>query len=154
MSGALLGPRYDDTVVESALQSRGATYHRIDQSEMPALIARLLDEGKVVGLHHGRMEFGPWALGGRSIIGDPRPPSMQSIMNIKIKFRESFRPFAPSVQREHLAEWFDIDYESPYMLLVAPVSARHRRQVSEAENALFGIDKLNIVRSSIAGLRI
>ena len=149
MSGALLGPRYDDSVVESALQSRGATYHSIDQAEMPALIARLLDEGKVVGLHHGRMEFGPRALGGRSIIGDPRSPSMQAIMNIKIKFRESFRPFAPSVQREHLAEWFDMDYESPYMLLVAPVSARHRRQVSEQENALFGIDKLNIVRSSI-----
>src|SRR4029434_5195508 len=100
-------------------------------------------------LHQGRMEFGPRALGGRSIIGDPRSPSMQSVMNLKIKYRESFRQFAPSVLREHVANWFDLDYDSPYMLLVADVRESRQRKITGAEEKLWGIDKLNVRRSEI-----
>ncbi len=102
-----------------------------------------------MGWHQGRMEFGPRALGGRSILGDPRSPTMQKTLNLKVKYRESFRPFAPSVLREDVAEWFELDDDSPYMLLVAGVQERHRREMSAEEQALFGIDKLNVPRSSI-----
>src|SRR5260221_9548455 len=109
----------------------------------------MIAEGRVIGLHQGRMEFGPRALGGRSIIGDARSPKMQTTMNLKIKFRESFRPFAPTVQREHVSDWFDMDVDSPYMLLVADVSEKRRRHVTAEEEALWGIEKLNVVRSEI-----
>ena len=112
-------------------------------------MAGLLAAEKIVGLHQGRMEFGPRALGGRSILGDPRSPRMQSVMNLKIKYRESFRPFAPSVLREHAADWFELEAESPYMLLVAGVQVRRRRAIGEDESRLWGIDRLNIPRSEI-----
>jgi carbamoyltransferase len=111
--------------------------------------ARALADGKALGWHQGRMEFGPRALGGRSILGDPRSPAMQRTLNLKVKYRESFRPFAPSVLREDVSEWFDIDDDSPYMLLVADVRDRHRIPMTEEQKALFGIDKLNVPRSSI-----
>lgn len=108
-----------------------------------------LADGKALGWFQGRMEFGPRALGGRSIIGDPRSPTMQKLLNLKVKYRESFRPFAPSVLREDVADWFEIDSDSPYMLLVADVVAQRRRAMSNAEQQLFGIDKLNVPRSDI-----
>ena len=111
--------------------------------------ARALADGKAIGWFQGRMEFGPRALGGRSILGDARSPAMQKLLNLKVKYRESFRPFAPSVLRERVSEWFDLDCDSPYMLLVAGVREDRRRAMSESEQALFGIDKLNIVRSEI-----
>ena len=111
--------------------------------------ADALAEGKAVGWFQGRMEFGPRALGGRSILGDARSPTMQKLLNLKVKYRESFRPFAPSVLREHVADWFELDDDSPYMLLVADVVPNRRRLMNEDEEALFGIDKLNVVRSEI-----
>lgn len=127
--GSLLGPRLRSDEVEAFLRSRGAVYQRLDDDALLDRVAGLLTQQKVVGWVQGRMEFGPRALGGRSILGDARSPAMQSVMNRKIKFRESFRPFAPSVLREHADEYFDLDrrHDSPYMLLVAPVSARQRR---------------------------
>ena len=118
-------------------------------ADLGILMAQLLHEGKVVGWFHGRMEFGPRALGARSILGDPRSPEMQSQMNLKIKFRESFRPFAPSVLRERVGDYFELDGDSPYMLQVAQVQGSEQVVMSEAENSLFGIDKLNVPRSSI-----
>jgi len=111
--------------------------------------AKALAGGKAVGWFQGRMEFGPRALGCRSILGDPRSPTMQKTLNLKVKYRESFRPFAPSVLREHVSDWFELDRDSPYMLLVAPVAAKHRREMTAEEDARFGIDKLNVVRSAI-----
>ena len=111
--------------------------------------APALADGKAVGWFQGRMEFGPRALGNRSILGDPRSPTMQKNLNLKVKYRESFRPFAPSVLREDVAEWFDLDVDSPYMLMVAPVAERRKRSMTDQENALFGIDKLNVSRSTI-----
>ena len=116
---------------------------------MIARTARALADGKAIGWFQGRMEFGPRALGGRSILGDARSPTMQKLLNLKVKYRESFRPFAPSVLREKVSDWFDLDCDSPYMLLVAGVREDRRRAMSEAEQALFGIDKLNIARSEI-----
>ena len=112
-------------------------------------IAQALAAGQAVGWFQGRMEFGPRALGARSILGDPRSPSMQKTLNLKVKYRESFRPFAPAVLREDVADWFELDADSPYMLLVAPVQEAHQRKMSETEQALFGIDKLNVPRSDI-----
>jgi len=112
-------------------------------------VAQALADGKAVGWFQGRMEFGPRALGGRSILGDPRSPEMQKTLNLKVKYRESFRPFAPSVLREAVADWFDLDCDSPYMLLVADVQAKRRRDMTKAEQGLFGIDKLNVPRSEI-----
>nr|WP_302477190.1 carbamoyltransferase C-terminal domain-containing protein [Ruegeria atlantica] len=111
--------------------------------------ATALVDGKALGWFQGRMEFGPRALGGRSIIGDPRSPSMQKTLNLKVKYRESFRPFAPSVLREDVSDWFELDYDSPYMLLVADVQEKMRRTMTSEETQLFGIDKLNVVRSDI-----
>jgi carbamoyltransferase len=149
MKGSYLGPRNTVAEIEEFLQTRSLPYKKYSRDELPEVIAESLAAGKIIGLHQGRMEFGPRSLGARSIIGDARSPSMQSVMNLKIKYRESFRPFAPSVLRERVADWFDVDTESPYMLLVADVAPKHRRQMTEAESRLFGIDKLNVKRSEI-----
>ena len=121
MKGSFLGPRDTEKEIKRYLDSNRIRYKRYSREELPEKVAELLAEGKVIGLHQGRMEFGPRALGARSIIGDARLPEMQSVMNLKIKFRESFRPFAPSVLREHVSEWFELDVDSPYMSLVANV---------------------------------
>src|SRR5438128_5679029 len=149
MKGSYLGPSNSEKEIEIFLKSRGLPYQRYTRLELPEVVADFLAAGKIIGLHQGRMEFGPRALGGRSIIGDPRSPSMQSVMNLKIKYRESFRPFAPSVLREHVSDWFDLNSDSPYMLLVADVLELHRRQMTDEEEKLWGIDKLNVVRSEI-----
>jgi len=148
MQATLLGPSYDDEI-EGFLEEQGAVAQRLAVDEIPVRVAGLLSEGKVVGWFQGRMEFGPRALGSRSILGDPRSPETQSVMNLKIKFRESFRPFAPTVLREHVHEFFELDQDSPYMLLVAPVREERQIPMSEAQEGLFGIDKLNVPRSDI-----
>jgi carbamoyltransferase len=150
MKGAYLGPAYAQEDVERRLHAAGAKFHVLEQSD--AVIEETvtaLVSGKAVGWHQGRTEFGPRALGARSILGDPRSPTMQKTLNLKVKFRESFRPFAPSVLRERVSDWFEIDADSPYMLLVASVRPEHCRAMSEDEKALFGIDKLNVARSDI-----
>jgi len=149
MKGSYLGPQNSVAEIEDFLRTKNLPYQNYSREQLPEVVAQLLSDGKIVGLHQGRMEFGPRALGGRSIIGDPRSSEMQSVMNLKIKYRESFRPFAPSVLREHVAEWFDLSYDSPYMMLVADVAAARRREMSEEEKALWGISKLNIKRSEI-----
>lgn len=149
MKGSYLGPCHSDDEIENFLKSRGLPYRKHSRTELPQAVAALLAAGKIIGLHQGRMEFGPRALGARSIIGDPRCPEMQKVMNLKIKYRESFRPFAPSVLREQVAEWFKLEVDSPYMLLVADVAESRRRPMSEDEQSLWGIEKLNIKRSEI-----
>jgi carbamoyltransferase len=149
MSGAYLGPSYTPADIERRLDLAKAIYRRLDDDDLIEETARALAAGKAVGWHQGRMEFGPRSLGNRSILGDPRSPTMQKLLNLKVKYRESFRPFAPAVLREHLADWFEIDTDSPYMLLVASVRRDRRLAMSEAEQALFGIDKLNVARSDI-----
>ncbi len=149
MKGSYLGPRNSEEEIESFLQARGLKYEKFARHELPHAIANILAEGKIVGLHQGRMEFGPRALGGRSIIGDPRSSEMQSVMNLKIKYRESFRPFAPSVLRENVSDWFELGADSPYMLLVADVVGEKRRNMTTEEQALWGIEKLNVKRSEI-----
>jgi len=149
MKGSYLGPQNTPEEIEAFLKERNAPYQEYCREALPTAVAELLAAGKIVGLHQGRMEFGPRALGGRSIIGDPRSPSMQSVMNLKIKYRESFRPFAPTVLRENVADWFDLDYDSPYMLLVADVCESHRHKLTPDEEKLWGIDKLNVKRSEI-----
>jgi carbamoyltransferase len=149
MSGAYLGPAYDDEESARRLEAAGARFIRLDEQGLVARAATDLAAGKALGWFQGRMEFGPRALGNRSIIADARSPKMQSALNLKVKYRESFRPFAPAVLREEVADWFEIDADSPYMLLVANVVERRRRAVTEAEQALFGIDKLNVPRSDI-----
>jgi carbamoyltransferase len=149
MKGAYLGPSFAADEIQSFLDSAGASYRRVERSQVAGEVARLLADEKVVGWFQGRMEFGPRALGGRSILGDPRSPRMQSQMNLKIKFRESFRPFAPSVLRERVADYFELDTDSPYMLLVAPVREGLRVPMTEAEEKLFGVERLNVPRSTI-----
>ncbi|MEM6649034.1 MAG: carbamoyltransferase [Pseudomonadota bacterium] len=149
MKGSYLGPDFSDEEIEAELTAAGAKFERIDDEVLTTNTAQALAEGMAVGWFQGRMEFGPRALGGRSILGDPRSESMQKTLNLKVKFRESFRPFAPSVLREDVSDWFDLDYDSPYMLLVAGVHDKIRRVMSDDEKALFGIDKLNIKRSEI-----
>ena len=149
MKGSYLGPAYSLKAIEKELASCGAKFEVVDEDEMLEQAAEALLEGKAVGWFQGRMEFGPRALGGRSILGDPRSETMQKLLNLKVKYRESFRPFAPSVLREDVSEWFDLDEDSPYMLLVDYVKQDKRRQMSDKEAALFGIDKLNIKRSEI-----
>ena len=149
MSGAFLGPAFDDDDTAQRLDAVGARYKRLSDAQTIERTAQGLADGLAVGWFSGRMEFGPRALGGRSILADPRSPAMQRTLNLKVKYRESFRPFAPSVLREDVADWFDLDIDSPYMLLVADVAQSHRRQMTETEDALFGIDKLNIARSDI-----
>lgn len=149
MKGSYLGPRDSVADIEQFLNQNQIPYKKYSREELPDVVAELLAGEKIIGLHQGRMEFGPRALGGRSIIGDPRSPAMQSVMNLKIKYRESFRPFAPSVLRDHVTEWFDLADDSPYMLLVADVAERHRRRMTDEEEKLWGIDKLNVKRSEI-----
>ncbi|MDK1491937.1 carbamoyltransferase [Sinorhizobium sp. 7-81] len=149
MAGAYLGPAYDQGEIERRLAAAGAVYKVLSDSEIIADTVEGLVQGKAVGWMQGRMEFGPRALGGRSILGDPRSPIMQKTLNLKVKYRESFRPFAPSVRREDVAEWFDIDTDSPYMLLVGDVLDRRRLPLGPDEAALFGIDRLNVPRSEI-----
>jgi carbamoyltransferase len=149
MHGAYLGPAYSETEIEEYLRSVGTPYRRLERQELLQTVARLLAEEKVVGWFNGRMEFGPRALGARSILGDPRSARMQAQMNIKIKFREGFRPFAPSVLRERVNEYFELDVDSPYMLLVAPVKKERQIPMDDSANHLWGIDKLNVVRSDI-----
>ena len=149
MQGSYLGPRYENSAVAQELSRAGAIFTEHDEEEIIDKTARALADGKAVGWFRGRMEFGPRALGGRSILGDPRSESMQKTLNLKVKFRESFRPFAPSVLREEVGNWFELNDDSPYMLIVADVRPEIRREMTEAEKALFGIDKLNVRRSDI-----
>ena len=149
MQGAYLGPRFSPAEAETRLQAAGARFAVHPDRQIVDLAAAALSEGKAVGWMQGRMEFGPRSLGNRSILGDPRSPTMQKTLNLKVKYRESFRPFAPSVLREDVAEWFEFDAQSPYMLLVADVKTARRRKMSEQEAKLFGIDKLNVPRSEI-----
>lgn len=149
MKGSYLGPSFETDDIARRLAAVGAKFEVLAETEMIAQCAQALAEGKALGWHQGRMEFGPRALGGRSILGDARSPTMQKLLNLKVKYRESFRPFAPSVLGDRAAEWFDIDVDSPYMLLVADVQDRHRIAMTAAEQGLFGIDKLNVPRSSI-----
>jgi carbamoyltransferase len=149
MKGAYLGPSNSEAEIEQFLKASNYPYTKYSRQDLPAVVADLLVAEKVVGLHQGRMEFGPRALGGRSILGDARSPRMQSVMNLKIKYRESFRPFAPTVLREYVADWFEVDTDSPYMLLVADVAEKRLRKMTTEEEKLWGIDKLNVVRSEI-----
>jgi carbamoyltransferase len=150
MGGAYLGPAFDGASIERFLRETGAAYERLERTALLDRVAALLATEKVVGWFNGRMEFGPRALGARSILGDPRSPRMQAQMNIKIKFREGFRPFAPSVLRERVSEYFSIAEDSPYMLLVAPVKAeRQIPMTAEQQRQLWGIDLLNVPRSDI-----
>lgn len=149
MRGAYVGPEFSQEAIEAALDACGAVYAVTESDALATSVATELASGKAVGWFQGRMEFGPRALGGRSILADPRSEQMQKTLNLKVKFRESFRPFAPAVLREHVGEWFEIESDSPYMLLVADVRPSRRRAMSESENSLFGIDKLNVARSEI-----
>src|SRR5688572_4368622 len=152
MRGAYLGPEYSPEEIEAYLKSVGASYRRLDRGTLLKEVAGAMASEKVIGWLNGRMEFGPRALGARSIIGDPRSPRMQKQMNLKIKFRESFRPFAPSVLRERVSDYFEMDCDSPYMLLVAPVKAERRIAMTEKEETLWGIDKLNVPRSDMPAI--
>jgi len=147
--GSYLGPKFENSYIADFLKRKNIPYIELSEREIPEKIADLIADQKVIGWFQGRMEFGPRALGSRSIIGDARSPEMQEIMNLKTKFRESFRPFAPSVIKERVSDYFEFDKESPYMLLVAPVKKEICREMSVEEQKLFGIDKLNVVRSSI-----
>lgn len=149
MAGSYLGPSFAQMEIDQRLEAVGARFEVLSQDAMLDTVAKAIAAGKAIGWMQGRMEFGPRALGNRSILGDPRSPSMQKTLNLKVKYRESFRPFAPSVLREKVADWFDLDVDSPYMLLVASVADQHLRQMTDTENALFGIDKLNVARSAI-----
>jgi carbamoyltransferase len=149
MKGSYLGPEFSQVEIERRLTTAGAKYIILGDDELLDACADALESEKAVGWFQGRMEFGPRALGGRSILGDARSPKMQSMLNLKVKFRESFRPFAPSVLREHVCEWFELDQDSPYMLLVANVLEQRRKLMTEAERGLFGIEKLNVPRSDI-----
>ncbi len=150
--GSYLGPKFKNEYITNYLKSNNIPYTELSDEELPGKIADIISDEKVVGWFQGRMEFGPRALGGRSIIGDARSPKMQETMNLKIKFRESFRPFAPSVIRERVSDVFEIDRESPYMLLVAPVKKDIRREMTEEEQNLFGLDKLHVSRSTIPAI--
>jgi carbamoyltransferase len=149
MAGSYLGPEFDQPEIETRLTAAGARFAPLTREQMLERTARALADGKAVGWFQGRMEFGPRALGNRSILGDPRDPTMQKKLNLKVKYRESFRPFAPSVLREQVDQWFEMGCDSPYMLTVAPIADRHRRTMTTEEQNLFGIDKLNVVRSTI-----
>jgi carbamoyltransferase len=155
MRGSYLGPAFGRAEIEAALgrlsgeELASFVRHEFDEETLPDVVAGHIADGKVVGWFQGRMEFGPRALGARSILGDARSPAMQETMNLKIKFRESFRPFAPSVLRERVGEWFQLETDSPYMLLVAPVHPRRCRELSPAEQARTGMEKLLTPRSEI-----
>ena len=152
MRGSYLGPEFNNTEIESVLKKIGATYNNFSENEMLKITSEELSKEKTIGWFQGRMEFGPRALGGRSIIADPRSTKMQKKLNLKVKFRESFRPFAPSILKENLSDWFDLDCDSPYMLLVANIKKDKKIAMTEVEKKLFGIDKLNIKRSEIPAI--
>ena len=149
MRGAYLGPEFSQREIEERLRTCGARFELLEDTALIATCAEDLAQGKALAWFQGRMEFGPRALGNRSILGDPRSPMMQKTLNLKVKFRESFRPFAPSVLRERVSDWFEMDCDSPYMLLVADVVKSKRREMTPEEKRLFGIDKLNVPRSDI-----
>ena len=149
MRGSYLGPKFTDAEVSTFLDSKAIPYQKLATAELNARVANLLNDGAVVGWFQGRMEFGPRALGNRTILGDARHPDMQKKMNLKIKFREGFRPFAPAVLAEDVTDWFDLTQSSPYMLIVAPVAQHRRSKDHDDMSKLFGIDKLNVVRSEI-----
>ncbi len=152
MQGAYLGPEFSDAEIKAALETCGAVYKKLSESDLINEVATALENEKAIGWMQGRMEFGPRALGARSIIADPRSAIMQKQLNLKVKYRESFRPFAPSVLREDVGDWFEHNTDSPYMLLVANVQKDKRRAMTAEEEALFGIDKLNVPRSSIPAI--
>ena len=149
MQGSYLGPAFEQSEIERRLTAIGAKFSVMDDNSLFDAGASILAEGKALGWFQGRMEFGPRALGGRSILGDARSPSMQSVLNLKVKYRESFRPFAPSILKEDLNDWFELNCDSPYMLLVADVVKKRRRTMTKEEQNLFGIEKLNVLRSEI-----
>jgi carbamoyltransferase len=152
MSGSYLGPKFSEAEIAAAIEEGGWIATRVEPDQVADIVGEHLASEKVVGLMQGRMEFGPRALGGRSILGDARSPKMQAVMNLKIKFRESFRPFAPAVLREHVAEWFELNGESPYMLLVADVKTDRRLPVPAEAEKLWGIEKLNVPRSTVPAI--
>ena len=149
MRGSYLGPAYSQADIEASLTAAGARFETLSDEQLFVRSAQDLANGRALGWFQGRMEFGPRALGGRSILGDPRSPTMQKTLNLKVKYRESFRPFAPSVLCEDVKDWFEFDGNSPYMLLVADIVKPRRRAMTDAEQALFGIDKLNVPRSDL-----
>ena len=149
MKGSYLGPSFKDDHIEKTLTSLGAKFKKYDEENLINIVTEELKSEKTIGWFQGRMEFGPRALGARSIIADPRSDKMQKELNLKVKFRESFRPFAPSVLREDVFDWFDINMDSPYMLLVADIKKNIQIPMNEEDKKLFGIEKLNIKRSSI-----
>lgn len=149
MKGSYLGTHYNQSEIESRLTAAGAVFETVSDDQVIEQTATALAEGQAVGWHQGRMEFGPRALGGRSILADPRNADTQKTLNLKVKFRESFRPFAPSVLREHVSQWFDLNTDSPYMLLVADVAKNKQIPMTSEQQSLFGIEKLNIPRSEI-----
>ena len=152
MQGSYLGPIFSDEEIAKRLEGVGAQFEVLQEDEFIRSCVGILEEGKAVGWFQGRMEFGPRALGARSILGDARSPQMQSVLNLKVKFRESFRPFAPSVLREDVSEWFDLDADSPYMLLVADIAKKYQRPMTDEQKRLFGIEKLNVPRSDIPAI--
>ena len=149
MRGSYLGPRFSENEIEKYFNSIGASYEKLSEEKLIEITAQELSKEKTIGWFQGKMEFGPRALGARSIIADPRSDKMQKILNLKVKFRESFRPFAPSIIRDDLSEWFELDCDSPYMLLVANINSSIKRNMTNQEKKLFGIEKLNIKRSNI-----
>ena len=152
MKGSYLGPKFENSHIEKELKSLKASFKKYHRDEIISLTAKELANEKTVGWFQGRMEFGPRALGGRSILADPRSEKMQKELNLKIKFRESFRPFAPSVLRDELNDWFELDCDSPYMLLVSEVKKGKQIKMTKEDEDLFGIEKLNIKRSSIPAI--
>jgi carbamoyltransferase len=149
MSGSYLGPAYEQADIDMQLADLGARFESLAPEAVVDIAATALADGQAIGWFQGRMEFGPRALGNRSILADPRSATMQKSLNLKVKYRESFRPFAPSVLWEHAPHWFDLAIDSPYMLFVTTVAEQHRRAMTADEEALFGIDKLNVARSII-----
>ena len=152
MKGSYLGPIFSDEEIAKRLEGMSAQFEVLEEDEFIRSCVEILQEGKAVGWFQGRMEFGPRALGARSILGDARSPQMQSVLNLKVKFRESFRPFAPSVLKEDVSEWFDLDADSPYMLLVADIAKKYQRPMTDEQKQLFGIEKLNVPRSDIPAI--
>ena len=149
MHGAFLGPSFSQAEIEQRLKAAGGHFSVLNEDAMLDAAAQALAEGKAIGWCQGAMEFGPRALGGRSILADARSSTMQKTLNLKVKYRESFRPFAPAVLRENVGDWFDLDVDLAYMLIVAPVKKERRHAMTQEEHALFGIDKLNVSRSDI-----
>ena len=152
MKGAYLGPEFSEPEIEAAMNGVGAVMEKLPRAELTKRVASLLAQGKIIGWQNGRMEFGPRSLGSRSILGDPRSPKMQADMNIKIKFREGFRPFAPSVLRERVSDYFELDTDSPYMLIVAPVKESRRLPMTAEQKKLWGLELLNVPKSDVPAI--